>query len=70
MGAALKAAGVVSGGDLTTEACATKLAYLFGRLNDSNKVKEILEVNLRGELSPRDRFDKSIYQDRPLVSKL
>lgn len=58
VGQALQSAGIVSGGDMTTEAAATKLAYLFGRLGDSAKVKEVIGVNLRGELSPTEKVRK------------
>jgi L-asparaginase len=52
MGKDFQEAGVVSGGDLTTEACTTKLAYLFGRLNDPVLVAKNLSISLRGEISP------------------
>ena len=67
---ALRDAGVVSGGDMTTEACATKLAYLFGRLQDSSKVKELLSVNLRGELSPPEQYCKVLYHTGNRLAKL
>ena len=60
VGSALKEAGVVSGGDKTPEACATKLAYLFGRLKDPEAVKRHLGMDLRGELSPASKWEKSI----------
>ena len=34
VGITLQENGVVSGGDMTTEAAVTKLAYLFGRTDD------------------------------------
>ena len=60
VGLALKEAGVLSGGDMSTEACATKLAYLFGRLKDPEAVKRHLGMDLRGELSPASKWEKSI----------
>lgn len=45
----LKQAGAVSGYDITTEACVAKLYYLFSKGYDSNKIKELMETDLRGE---------------------
>ena len=50
-GKALKEAGVVSGGDLTTEGGLAKLFYLMGEYADNEKVKSLLEKNLKGEIS-------------------
>lgn len=50
-GDALAAAGVVSGYDLTTEAALTKMMYLFGAGYDSDRVKELLQTPLRGEMT-------------------
>jgi hypothetical protein len=52
MGRDFKLSGVVSGGDMTTEACSTKLAYLFGRLHDSDLVAHAISINIRGEMTP------------------
>lgn len=49
--AALKSAGAVSGFDITTEAAVAKLYYLFSCGYDVDKVKELMEVPLCGELS-------------------
>lgn len=50
-GHALRAVGVISGGDMTTETVIAKLYYLLSQ-QVSNKVKrELLETDLRGELS-------------------
>lgn len=51
VGAELVRAGALSAGDMTTEAVATKLAYLFGRTDDPVRVAELLTINLRGELT-------------------
>ena len=48
---ALKEAGAVNGFDLTTEAAVAKLYYLFSCGYDSSKVKEMMEIDLRGEMS-------------------
>ncbi len=43
--------GVVSGRDMTSEAAITKLMYLFGRGLSPDRVKEYLNMPLRGEMS-------------------
>lgn len=48
-GKALKEAGVISGTDITLEAAITKLMYLLGKYNDTEKIKEQFIENLRGE---------------------
>lgn len=50
-GKTLKAAGVISGRDITTEAALGKLFCLMGKFPDNKTVKELLESNLRGEIS-------------------
>ena len=50
-GKALKDAGVVSGSDITTEGGLAKLFYLMGEYADNEKVKRLLEKNIRGEIS-------------------
>ncbi len=47
----LKAAGAVSGRDMTTEAAVAKLYYLFSKGLSPAQVKTAMEQNLRGELS-------------------
>ncbi|MEF9921794.1 MAG: asparaginase [Anaerovoracaceae bacterium] len=47
---ALKKAGAVSGFDMTTEAAIAKLYYLFSCGYSKEKIKELMEKNLRGEL--------------------
>ena len=47
----LKKIGVVSGGDMTTESALTKLMFLFGQNYPAKKVKQLMEKNLRGEIT-------------------
>ena len=50
-GQALKRAGVLSGRDITTEAALGKLFCLMGMYDNPEKVKGMLETDLRGEMS-------------------
>lgn len=50
-GKSLKSAGVVNGYDSTTESALGKLFYLLGTFDSNGKVKECLEMDLRGEIS-------------------
>lgn len=47
----LERIGVVGGYDITTESAITKLMYLLGTDFDKEKVKELLQTSLRGELT-------------------
>ena len=47
----LKAAGAVSGLDMTTEAAVAKLYYLFSKYSDIETIKTLMECDLRGEIS-------------------
>ena len=47
----LKNAGAVSGYDMTTEAAVAKLYYLFSCNYSKEKIKELMETDLRGELT-------------------
>jgi L-asparaginase len=47
----LKKIGVVSGGDMTTEAALTKLMHLLGQNYSNDKIKKEITFNLRGEIT-------------------
>lgn len=48
---ALLEMGVVSGGDITTEAALAKMMFVLGNYEDDNIIKQMLKSNLRGEIS-------------------
>ena len=50
-GRGLKGAGVISGKDITTEAAVCKLMYLLAMDLSTKKKKELLQMNLRGEMA-------------------
>jgi len=47
----LKKIGIISGGDMTTEAALTKLMHLLGQKYSSDKIKKEITFNLRGEIT-------------------
>ena len=51
-GNALKEVGVVNGYDMTPEAALTKLSYLFSRDLKVEEIRQKMQLDLRGELSP------------------
>lgn len=54
-GNALALAGVVSGSDMTVEATLTKLHFLLSQNLSSEEVRQQMQVNLRGELTPDEK---------------
>lgn len=72
MGVEMKNAGVLSGGDMTTAAVSVKLSFLFGRGATNQIVSELLNVDLRGELTSEPRISTKsallanrMYSDAP-----
>lgn len=51
-GAALARIGAISGADMTTEAALTKMICLFNRKLSLEQIKQQMQSNLRGELTP------------------
>jgi L-asparaginase len=51
-GNALANVGVISGYDLTIEAALTKLHFLFNQNLSNEKIREKMQENIRGELTP------------------
>jgi len=50
-GSILADAGVVNAGDMSIEACVTKLSWLLSRHEDPDTIRSLMASNLRGELS-------------------
>ena len=50
-GNALAQAGVISGFDMTVEAALTKLHYLLSQSLSPNEIRQLMQQNLRGELT-------------------
>jgi len=55
--------GVISGGDMTTEACTTKLAYILGSgIHEPRSISRLLLQSLRGEISSAASTGKKFFR--------
>mmetsp|Transcript_12027 Transcript_12027/g.15559 ORF Transcript_12027/g.15559 Transcript_12027/m.15559 type:complete len:362 (+) Transcript_12027:128-1213(+) len=70
VGAELIRHGVVPAGDMTIEAVATKLAYLFGRGMTQEMVRSRLARSLRGEISPRETYTTNLFSKNCVTARL
>ena len=50
--------GVISGKDMLANTALVKLSWLLGNEKNTEKVKELMEKNLRGEINPRIAYEK------------
>lgn len=57
----LKDLGFISGSDLIPETAYIKLAWILGQTKSRDKVKELMETDLRGELSGRSLVETFMY---------
>ncbi len=67
-GTALAEAGVVPGGDMTTEAALTKLAFLLSQDLDPAEVRELMPKSLRGELSTVAHEGRFSFKEKAFVN--
>ncbi|EAR97237.1 L-asparaginase, type I protein (macronuclear) [Tetrahymena thermophila SB210] len=69
-GRALLKVGVLCGWDCTTEAMASKLAYLFSKNDSIENIRKNVQKNLRGELSPPIENDMFEFQQENFIQAL
>ncbi len=67
-GNALREAGVVSGYDMTTEAAVAKLFYLFAEGHSAPRVRELVQKDLRGELTPPPATPDALQRSRAALA--
>ena len=63
-------AGVIAALDMTTEALVTKLGYLFSKIDDPDKVGQLLHVNLRGEVSDPSVYEKRLFRKETMLQSV
>jgi L-asparaginase len=68
-GRALAEAGVVSGYDMTAEAALAKLFFLFDLGLAPARVKELMPLDLRGELTPPDSAPEALRRSRRRLAR-
>lgn len=69
-GSALWDAGLVGGADMTPEAALTKLAYLLSQVEQTDEVRRLVTVDLRGELTPVDRPKQYSFRERSFIQQV
>lgn len=69
-GSALWDAGLVGGADMTPEAALTKLAWLLSQVGDTNEVRRLMPVDLRGELTPVDQPKHYSFRERGFIQQV
>lgn len=67
-GRALADVGVIGGADMTPEAALTKLAFLLAQDIGVADVKQLMQRNLRGELTMVERRPRYSFRDRRFVA--
>ena len=68
-GRTLRDTGVVSGYDMTTEAALAKLYFLFEQGHSPENVRDLMQKNLRGELTPPDEGPADLERTRRRLAR-